>query len=250
MTRNKNNQAIWNTRIKKKSSSLFQKIGNSIDIDKRLAFEDILGSKAHVKMLAKMRIITKKTETKILNGLKKIEKELLDGDFSFDNLLEDIHMNIESRLGEIIGADAGRIHTARSRNDQVATDTKIWLREQNKLIDKYLKKLQLSLIEKAEANIFTYMPGFTHLQVAQPITLAHHLLAYVNMFGRDRDNNKSLIERLQDEFDFSDNFENEIDSPPKKNSKTKKRKNKKDNKKSKNYLVCPEKIIKLVFINL
>ena len=113
----------------------------------------------------------------------------------FNDKLEDIHTHIESRLIELIGPLGKKLHTARSRNDQVATDTKIWLREQNKLIDKCLKNLQLSLIEKAEANILTYMPGFTHLQVAQPITLAHHLLAYVNMFGRDRDNNKSLIER-------------------------------------------------------
>ena len=119
--KNKSNK-MWGGRFSEKSADLLTQINSSINIDKRLAFEDILGSKAHVEMLAKMNIITKKTKTKILSGLKKIEKELLEGDFNFKNSLEDIHMNIEARLAEIIGSDAGRIHTARSRNDQVVTD--------------------------------------------------------------------------------------------------------------------------------
>ena len=135
MRKNKNNQAIWNTRVRKNTSSLFQKIGNSIDVDKRLFKEDIMGSIAHVEMLFRQKIISFKVKNKIIYGLKKIEKEISKKKFEFNKKYEDIHMNIEKRLFQIIGEDAGYIHTARSRNDQVITDLKIWLRTSTKEID-------------------------------------------------------------------------------------------------------------------
>ena len=198
LSNKKKSNEMWGGRFSERAADLLTEINSSIDIDKRLAFEDILGSKAHVKMLAKMQIITKKTETKILKGLKKIEKELLDGDFSFDNLLEDIHMNIESRLGEIIGADAGRIHTARSRNDQVVTDFRLWIRKAIEDIELELSKLQSIFLKKAEKNIEVIFPGYTHLQVAQPIRFSHHMLAYLEMFGRDLERFKQTKERLNE----------------------------------------------------
>ncbi len=191
----KNNKNLWGGRFIEKPSDTMVRINSSINFDKKLYEKDIIVSKVHATMLSNQNIITKHELKKILIGLTKIEKEIKENKMQFNDKLEDIHTHIESRLIELTGTLGKKLHTARSRNDQVATDTKIWLIEQSKTIDKYLKNLQLSIIEKAEANIFTYMPGFTHLQVAQPITLAHHLLAYVNMFGRDRENNKSLIER-------------------------------------------------------
>ena len=186
MTKNKNNQAIWNTRVKKNTSSLFQKIGNSIDVDKRLFKEDIIGSVAHVEMLFRQKIISFKVKNKIIYGLKKIEKEISKKKFEFNKKYEDIHMNIEKRLFQIIGEDAGYIHTARSRNDQVITDLKIWLRTSTKEIDSIINKLIKSILKIAEKNIETIMPGFTHLKNAQPISLAHYFLSNVEMFKRDR----------------------------------------------------------------
>ena len=183
--KNKSNE-MWGGRFSEKSTDLLTKINSSIDIDKRLAFEDILGSQAHVEMLAKMNIITKPTKKKILSGLKKIEKELKDGDFVFDNLLEDIHMNIEKRLFQIIGDEAGYIHTARSRNDQVITDFKIWIKTATKDINNNIDKVIKSTIKLAEKNIETIMPGFTHLKNAQAISFGHYLMAYVEMFTRDK----------------------------------------------------------------
>ncbi len=198
MSNKKKSNEMWGGRFSEKSTDLLTKINSSIDIDKRLAFEDILGSKAHVEMLAKMNIITKKTKTKILSGLKKIEKELKEGDFVFDNLLEDIHMNIESRLGEIIGPEAGHIHTARSRNDQVVTDFRLWIRKAIEDIEFELSRLQITILKKAEQNIEIIFPGYTHLQVAQPVRLSHHLLAYLEMFGRDLERFKQTKERLNE----------------------------------------------------
>ena len=198
MSNKKKSNEMWGGRFSEKSADLLTKINSSIDIDKRLAFQDILGSKAHVEMLAKMNIITKKTKTKILNGLRKIERELIDGDFTFDNNLEDIHMNIEARLGEIIGAEAGRIHTARSRNDQVATDFRLWIRKAIEDIEAEISILQLGLVEKADKNIEIICPGYTHLQVAQPVRFSHHLLAYVEMFGRDLERFKQTKKRLNE----------------------------------------------------
>ena len=186
MAKNKNNQAIWNTRIKKNASSLFQKVGNSIDIDKRLYKEDIQGSIAHVEMLFKQKIISFKIKNKIIYGLSKIEKEISGKKFEFNKKYEDIHMNIEKRLFQIIGEEAGYVHTARSRNDQVITDFKIWIRSSTKEINNNLDKIIKSTLKLAEKNVDTIMPGFTHLKNAQAISFGHYLMAYVEMFSRDK----------------------------------------------------------------
>ncbi len=194
MAKNKNNQAIWNTRIQKKASTLFQKIGSSIDVDKRLYKEDIVGSIAHVEMLFKQKIISFKIKNKIIYGLQKIEKDISKNKFEFNKKYEDIHMNIEKKLFEIIGDEAGYLHIARSRNDQVITDLKIWIKsstnEINTLIDKVIK----SILKIAEKNIETIMPGFTHLKNAQPVSLAHYFMAYIEMFKRDK---RRLINNLE-----------------------------------------------------
>ena len=186
MVKNKNNQAIWNARIKKKTSNLFQKIGNSIDIDKRLYREDIQGSIAHVEMLFKQKIISFKIKNKIVYGLSKINKEIQNNKFEFNKNYEDIHMNIEKRLFEIIGDEAGYVHTARSRNDQVITDFKIWMKKSTKEINNNINKVIKNTIKLAERNIETIMPGFTHLKNAQPISFAHYLMSYVEIFNRDK----------------------------------------------------------------
>ena len=186
MAKNKNNQAIWNTRIKKKASALFEKVGSSIDVDKRLYKEDILGSIVHVEMLFKKKIISFKIKNKIIYGLQKIEKEISKNNFEFDKKYEDIHMNIEKKLFKIIGEEAGYIHTARSRNDQVITDFKIWIRSATSEVNNNLEKVIKSILKLAEKNIETVMPGFTHLKNAQPISFAHYLMAYVEIFKRDK----------------------------------------------------------------
>jgi len=186
MTKNKNNQAIWNSRIKKKTSPLFQKVGSSISIDKRLYKEDIKGSIAHVEMLFKQKIISFKVKNKIIYGLEKIEKEINKNKFEFNEKYEDIHMNIEKRLFQIIGEEAGYIHIARSRNDQVITDLKLWMKSATKEINLNLNKIIKSTIKISEKNIKTIMPGFTHLKNAQAISFAHYLMAYVEMFSRDK----------------------------------------------------------------
>ena len=186
MSKNKNNQAIWGNRIKKNTSSIFQKVGNSIDVDKRLYKEDITGSIAHVEMLFKQKIITFKIKNKIVYGLNKIKKEITNKKFEFNKKYEDIHINIEKRLFEIIGEDAGFIHTARSRNDQVITDLKIWMKSSTKEINILLDTIIKSVIKAAEKNIYTLMPGFTHLKNAQPVSFGHYLMAYVEMFKRDK----------------------------------------------------------------
>ena len=186
MSKNKNNQAIWGNRIKKNTSSIFQKVGSSIDVDKRLYKEDIIGSIAHVEMLFKQKIITFKIKNKIVYGLNKIKKEITNKKFEFNKKYEDIHINIEKRLFEIIGEDAGFIHTARSRNDQVITDLKIWMKSSTKEINILLDIIIKSVIRAAEKNIYTLMPGFTHLKNAQPVSFGHYLMAYVEMFKRDQ----------------------------------------------------------------
>jgi len=186
MSKNKNNQAIWGNRIKKNTSSIFQKVGSSIDVDKRLYKEDIIGSIAHVEMLFKQKIITFKIKNKIVYGLNKIKKEITNKKFEFNKKYEDIHINIEKRLFEIIGEDAGFIHTARSRNDQVITDLKIWMKSSTKEINILLDIVIKSVIRAAEKNIYTLMPGFTHLKNAQPVSFGHYLMAYVEMFKRDQ----------------------------------------------------------------
>jgi argininosuccinate lyase len=198
MTKNKNNQAIWGARIKKNSSTLFQRVGNSIDVDKKLYKEDIAGSIAHVEMLFRQKIISFKIKNKIIYGLNKIEKEILKNKFEYNKKYEDIHMNIEKRLFQIIGEEAGYVHTARSRNDQVVTDFKIWIRSATKRIDKDLDNIIKTILKIAEKNIETIMPGFTHLKNAQAVSFAHYLMAYVEMFNRDKqrffNNLKSLSE--------------------------------------------------------
>ena len=198
MAKNKNNQAIWNTRIKKSASTLFQKVGNSINIDKRLYKEDIQGSIAHVEMLFKQKIISFKIKNKIIYGLNKIEKEISNKKFEFNKKYEDIHINIEKRLFQIIGEEAGYIHTARSRNDQVITDFKIWIRSATKEININLDKVIKSTIKLAEKNIDTIMPGFTHLKNAQAISFAHYLMAYVEMFSRDKKRFLNNLDNLEE----------------------------------------------------
>ncbi len=198
MGKNKNNQPIWNTRIKKDSKSLFKKVGGSIAIDKRLFKEDIEASIVHVEMLFRQKIINFKIKNKIVWGLNRIKNEIIKKKFIFDDKLEDIHMNIEHRLFELIGEDAGYIHTARSRNDQVVTDFKIWLRKANKEIVKNIDVTIKNILKKAEKNVETIMPGFTHLKNAQPVSFAHYLMAYLEMFNRDKKRFENNLESINE----------------------------------------------------
>ncbi len=198
MVKNKNNRTIWGARIKKSSSTLFQKIGSSINTDKKLFKEDILGSIIHVEMLFKQKIISFKIKNKIIYGLKKIEKEILKNKFEYKDEYEDIHMNIEKRLFQIIGEEAGYIHTARSRNDQVITDFKMWITSANKEINKNLNNIIKTIIKISEKNIETIMPGFTHLRNAQAVSFAHYLMAYVEMFIRDKKRFSYNLENLSE----------------------------------------------------
>ena len=198
MAKNKNNQTIWRTRIQKKASSLFQKVGSSIEIDKNLYKQDILGSIVHVEMLFRQKIISFKTKNKIIYGLNKIENEIKKKKFSYNHQYEDIHMNIEKRLFEIIGDDAGYVHTARSRNDQVITDFKIWLRSATNEINKKLDNVIKTILKIAQRNIETIMPGFTHLKNAQAVSFAHYMLAYVEMFRRDKSRFTNNLENLSE----------------------------------------------------
>src|SRR4249919_1063053 len=177
---------MWGGRFLASPAAIMEEINASIDLDKRLWRHDILASKAHAAMLAENGIITKKEAEEIAQGLDKIAAEIEAGTFKFARALEDIHLNVESRLAELIGPVAGKLHTARSRNDQVATDLRLYVRDEIDAIDGLLAHLQLALAEKALLHAATVMPGFTHLQPAQPITFGHHLLAYAEMFGRDR----------------------------------------------------------------
>ena len=196
MRQNKNNKAIWGSRIAKKTSSTFQKVGSSINIDKRLFNEDISASIAHVEMLSKQKIISFKVKNKIVWGLNKIRNEIIKKKFIFKLEYEDIHMNIEKRLIEIIGDDAGFVHTARSRNDQVLTDFKMWLKTSTNEIINLLNSSIKILITNAEKNVETIMPGFTHLKNAQAISFAHYLLAYVEMFKRDKNRFNNNLDSL------------------------------------------------------
>ncbi len=198
MAKNKNNQTIWNTRIKKNTFKLFQNVGNSLDVDKKLYKEDIRASIAHVEMLFKQKIISFKIKNKIIYGLNKIEREISNKKFEFNKKYEDIHINIEKRLFQIIGEDAGYVHTARSRNDQVITDFKLWLKSANKEININLDKVIKSSIKLAEKNIQTIMPGFTHLKNAQPISFAHYLMSYVEIFNRDKRRFSNNLESLNE----------------------------------------------------
>jgi argininosuccinate lyase len=194
----KNSNKMWGGRFDSQPSNLMQEINQSITFDQKLYKQDIRGSIAHAKMLEKIKILTKNEAEKIISGLKKIEKEISDGKFIFKIELEDIHMNIESRLKEIIGDTAGKLHTARSRNDQVALDLRLFVRDEIDEIKILLTDLQKNLIKKAEENFGVIMPGFTHLQVAQPVLFSHHLLAYFEMFKRDISRLTDLRKRMNE----------------------------------------------------
>jgi argininosuccinate lyase len=190
--------ALWGGRFSGGMAAIMEQINASIDFDRRLYAEDIQGSIAHAEMLAAQNIISKADAKAIVRGLKQVRAEIESGKFKFSRALEDIHMNVESRLSEIIGRPAGRLHTARSRNDQVALDFRLWVRRTIDEADSALADLQAALIEKAEAHAGTIMPGFTHLQSAQPTTFGHHLMAYVEMFGRDRGRLRDARRRLNE----------------------------------------------------
>jgi argininosuccinate lyase len=177
---------MWGGRFSAGPDAVMEEINASIDFDRHLFRQDIAASKAHAAMLGKQGIITADDAAKIARGLDTILSEIEDGKFEFKRTLEDIHMNVESRLAELIGPAAGRLHTARSRNDQVATDFRLWIRATIDGIDEALAAYQCALAEKALEHAATVMPGFTHLQTAQPVTFGHHLLAYVEMAARDR----------------------------------------------------------------
>jgi len=185
-TSTQDTSTMWGGRFSAGPAEIMARINASIDFDKRLYRQDIAGSKAHCRMLIESAIIPQADGEAILTGLDQVLQEIESGQFTFQTVLEDIHMNVEARLREIIGPAAGRLHTARSRNDQVATDFRLWTRDAIDAMDGGLKGLQAALITQAEANADAVMPGFTHLQSAQPVTMGHHLLAYVEMMGRDR----------------------------------------------------------------
>ena len=191
------NKTVWSNRFKSSTSKSFQRIGASINVDKRLYEQDIFASKIHTQMLIKKKIIPAKEGKKILKGLDKIKVQIKKGKFIFKEKFEDIHLNIEKKLYEIIGQSAGYMHTARSRNDQVVTDFKLWVKDSSLILIKELSLLMKNIVSKAEKNTSTVMPGFTHLKNAQPVSFAHYLLAYYEMFRRDKkrlENNLKLID--------------------------------------------------------
>jgi argininosuccinate lyase len=177
---------MWGGRFETGPAAIMEEINASIDFDRKLWRQDIRGSVAHAAMLARQGIIAEADAAAIREGLEQVADEIERGQFTFSRALEDIHMNVESRLKELVGEPAGRLHTARSRNDQVATDFRLWVRDAVDEIDGQIAGLMRALAEKAAAEAGTVMPGFTHLQSAQPTTFGHHLLAYVEMLARDR----------------------------------------------------------------
>ncbi|MBI3453315.1 MAG: argininosuccinate lyase [Rhodospirillales bacterium] len=177
---------LWGGRFAVGSGKILKQINASIDVDRRLYAHDIAGSIAHVEMLVRRKIVSAAEGRAIARGLKRVRAEIEAGKFVFRRDLEDIHMNVEARLAALIGKPAGRLHTARSRNDQVATDFRLWVRDAAEAIDARLREFQRALLDQAGAHAAAVMPGFTHLQPAQPVTFGHHLLAYVEMAGRDR----------------------------------------------------------------
>ena len=191
-------QKMWGGRFSDKPSDIMQAINVSIGFDKRMAEQDVRGSKAHADMLAAGDIITDTDNAAIQEGLDDILREIREGTFPYRDEFEDIHLNVEARLTELIGETAGRLHTARSRNDQVAMDFRLWVRDQLDGFDESITHLQKALLGQAEAHTDTLMPGFTHLQVAQPVTFGHHMLAYVEMFGRDRSRFADARERMNE----------------------------------------------------
>ena len=186
MSDKKSSNAMWGGRFAAGPDAIMEAINASIDFDKRMARQDIEGSRAHAAMLAARGIISDKDGEAIREGLLTVLSEIEAGEFTFSKELEDIHMNVESRLKDLIGEPAGRLHTGRSRNDQVATDFKLWTREQFDAAIDGLDALMKALLGQADAGADIVMPGFTHLQVAQPVTWGHHMMAYVEMFARDK----------------------------------------------------------------
>ena len=189
---------MWGGRFREGPSAIMAEINVSIDFDRRLYAQDIAGSKAHATMLAAQGIISKSDASAIRKGLDAVKAEIESGQFKFSAALEDIHLNVESRLKELIGEPAGRLHTARSRNDQVATDFRLYVRDCIDALDASLADLQMAMAQKAEAHAATIMPGFTHLQSAQPVTFGHHMLAYVEMLARDRGRFADARKRLNE----------------------------------------------------
>jgi argininosuccinate lyase len=190
--------AAWGGRFAGGPAEIMQRINVSIAFDKRLYAQDIAGSLAHCDMLVRQKVLSRHDGDAIARGLAQIQGEIEAGTFPFRDEHEDIHLNIEARLGELIGPTAGRLHTARSRNDQVATDFRLWLRDAIDRLDRQMQALQAALIDQAERHAATIMPGFTHLQTAQPVTFGHHLLAYVEMLGRDRGRLADCRKRLNE----------------------------------------------------
>src|SRR4029077_4665302 len=178
--------SLWGGRFAGGPAEIMRRINASIDFDKRLYAEDIAASKVHCAMLVAQSILSPEDGAAIAAGLDQIKSEIESGSFAFSAEREDIHMNVEARLAELIGPVAGRLHTARSRNDQVATDLRLWVRSAIDRLDRGRRGLQRALIDRAEAEADTVMSGYTHLQIAQPVTFGHHLMAYVEMIGRDR----------------------------------------------------------------
>ncbi len=189
---------MWGGRFSAQPGAVMAEINASIDVDRKLYRQDIAASKAHAEMLAKRGIISAQDAKQIVHGLDTILSEIEAGKFQFKRALEDIHMNVEARLADLIGPAAGRLHTARSRNDQVATDFKLWVRDEIDVLDGALADYQRALAEKALAHAATVMPGFTPLQTAQPVTFGHHLLAYVEMAARDRGRLADARKRLNE----------------------------------------------------
>ena len=189
---------MWGGRFSDKPDDLMQAINVSIGFDKRLATQDILGSQAHAVMLARQGILSAGDAAQILQGLEQISDEIEAGEFPFREEFEDIHMNVEARLRELIGPAAGRLHTARSRNDQVALDLRLWVRDACDRTIAQIQALQRALLAQAEAHADALMPGFTHLQPAQPVTFGHHMMAYVEMFGRDAERFRNARARMNE----------------------------------------------------
>ena len=189
---------MWGGRFKGGPAAIMEEINASIEFDKRLGLEDIAGSLAHTEMLVTQSIISRSDADAIVRGLEEIRKEIAEGRFDFRRDREDIHLTIEARLAELVGDPAGRLHTARSRNDQVATDLRLWTRSACERTDAGLRALQRALLAQAEAHAETVMPGFTHLQPAQPVIFGHHCLAYVEMFARDRGRFRDARTRLNE----------------------------------------------------
>ncbi|MBV7377457.1 argininosuccinate lyase [Maritimibacter dapengensis] len=194
----KDANAMWGGRFAAGPDAIMEAINASIGYDQRLAQQDITGSRAHAAMLAAQGIISDKDAEAIREGLLTVLSEIENGDFAFSTALEDIHMNVEARLKELIGEPAGRLHTARSRNDQVATDFRLWVRDQVDAAIEGLDALIRAFLDQAEAGADWVMPGFTHLQTAQPVTWGHHMMAYVEMFARDKSRFEDARRRMNE----------------------------------------------------